>query len=181
MLSGQVTLGVSPARPAAPSRLRSTRRSNRLPTVLERARAAADSDAEDDAEPSADLSRAPRITRRGVPRRPSREGGIPSGLPRDPPPGIAKKQLSPSSLRPLALVRSGASDLLGDLELCSEHKSTASQATPSTCGPLSPAAMADASLDVLAPRAEPHTDGAANPPAAACDKVRKPLVEDDPA
>ena len=119
LLTGQVVLNPPAAdlggrvvRPVAGPRLRSGRHL-RLPTLREKQ---ADSDNEDE-QPHYDTL-APRLTRRGVPRRSQNCGE----LAREAAP-ISKKAISPQRashpprMAPLSLIRSGASDLLACMEL----------------------------------------------------------------
>lgn len=142
LLDGNVSLGVSSnsARPVTSSR-RSTR--PRLAPVRERV-ASKDSDEEEDAPPgvSNDVL-APRLTRRGVPRRRSRE----------PSPTIAKKATSPNRIAPLALTRTGASDLLGNLQVSSSLSSSLTCRAPVEVSPATakPAAHPPAADTVAVP------------------------------
>ena len=118
MLGGQVSLGASAEEaPVLGVRLRSGRRL-RLPTHIEVAPRTGDSEDEEEGLAS-DISWAPRIPRRGVParRRISREnlGNAVSCKEQSP---CKKAHLSPPPrIAPLALTRSGVSDLMSFLDV----------------------------------------------------------------
>ena len=153
MLTGEVCFE---ARPQEGARLRSGRRlgGHRMPTVMEK-NCRADSDDDEDAAALNDTW-APRIARRGLPRRVSHEKQPSPGQPRrarEPAPVIAKKTTTPPRLSPVALTRSGASDLFSSMELFAPPASL--HADMSITGSLTRPAAAPAFAPYLTEPADP--------------------------
>ena len=171
MLAGEV---VFEAPPMGSARLRSGRRlgGNRMPTVMENNKRKNDSDEEEE-EVGLNDTWAPRIARRGVPRRRSREQQPSPNEMKQPAPVIAKKSLTPPPrLSPVQLIRSGASDLFSNMEVASvpskpsdaparELPSSAARfaAPKARTPPFAPAAPPDSPVEELAeglaPKEEP--------------------------
>ena len=162
-LDGAVVLGATSDRPtlALRSGLRSTRR--RLLTVAERETV---HDSDDDAGEGRVQGEtwAPRLTRRGLPRRDSREKA-PASL-------IAKKQQSTSPhvrVSALPLTRTGCTDMLGDA-----HIFTASRSPLTVQSEVAPAAIPEPAGPP--PAAEPPPESP--PPAAEAAEAAEDTASD---